>query len=258
MSATATVSGSRPVSVNLAHDGTDRPPAQSGQDTRTGARRSPGRPGLRALAGLADLVISFAVPLLAYDLIRPHVGSSALALALAGAIPVVYTLATLAVTRRLNPVAVVGVISFGLGVLVSWASGGSALALELEDPVLFGLIGAAFLGSLAVGRPLHTVILRWLGRGNPQYAAIASRAERKTSVVVTAIIGVTLLAHSAAVAVLALTQSTGTFVNLQHAVGLPVFALGLACLLFYRSRLQARQARQARPVPEGRPGEAIG
>jgi len=40
--------------------------------------------GLRAVAGLASLVISFVVPLLSYDLIRPHVGSSAMALALAG------------------------------------------------------------------------------------------------------------------------------------------------------------------------------
>jgi hypothetical protein len=34
---------------------------------------------------------------------------------------------------------------------------------------------------------LHPVILRLLGRGNPRYADIASRAERRTSMVITAL-----------------------------------------------------------------------
>jgi FtsH-binding integral membrane protein len=196
---------------------------------------------LRALAGLASLVISFVVPLLSYDLIRPHVSSSAMALALAGAIPVAYTLAILVARRRLNPVGMVGAVSFGIGVLVSWASGGSPLALELQDPVLTGAIGIAFLASVAIGRPLHPTILRMLGRGNSRYADIASRAERRTSMVITTILGLTLIAHAVAIIVLALTQPTSAFVALQHPVGLPILGLGLAGVLWYRNRLQARQ-----------------
>jgi hypothetical protein len=177
-----------------------------------------------------------------------------MALALAGAIPVAYTLAVLVVRRRLNPVGVVGAVSFGIGVLVSWASGGSVLAIELQDPALFGVLGIAFLVSVAIGRPLHPVILRMLGRGNPRYTDIASRAERKTSMVITTVLGLTLLAHAVAVAVLALTQSTSTFVALQHPVGLPIFAAGIGGLLLYRNRLQARQ--RAAVVAHGpRPGD---
>jgi hypothetical protein len=242
VSAAATVPGPRPGTVTSATDDAgDRPAVQPGPDTRRGAQPPDRQAALRALAGLASLVISFIVPLLSYDLIRPHVGSSAMALALAGAIPVAYTLAILAATRRLNPVGVVGAVSFGIGVLVSWASGGSPLAIELQDPALFGALGIAFLTSVAIGRPLHPVILRMLGRGNPRYTDIASRAERRTSMVITTVLGLTLLAHAAAIAVLALTQSTSTFVALQHPVGLPIFALGVGGLFFYRSRLQARQ-----------------
>jgi hypothetical protein len=213
-----------------------RPSAQPG--TRPGPQGPPGRAGRGALA---SLVINFVAPLLAYYLIRPHVGSSALALALASAIPVGYTLVMLAARRRLDPVGVVSVASFGLGVLVSWASGGNALALELQDPALTGLIGLGCLISVVIGRPLHPVILRLLGRGNARYAGIATSARRGTSMVTTTIIGLAFTGHAVAVAILALTQSTSMFVALQHLVGLPFFGLGIAALFFYRSRLQARQ-----------------
>ena len=238
MSTTATVPGPRPVTATTAQDNAGgRPPPQPG-----GTRPAPqGHPGRAGLAALASLAISFAAPLLAYYLIRPHAGSSALALALAGAIPVAYTLVMLAARRRLDPAGAASVASFGIAVLISWASGGNTLALELHDPALTGLIGIACLVSVAIGRPLHPVILRLLGR-NARYAGIASRTHGRTSMVTTTIIGMAFTGHAVAVAVLALTQPTSAFVALQHPVGLPFFGLGIAGLFFYRSRLQARRA----------------
>jgi hypothetical protein len=221
-------------------------PANDKTDGRAGS--PPGTPPVTPLppvrarlGALASLVINFILPLIAYELVRPHVANSAAALAIAGAIPVGYTLAVLAARRRWDPVGVVGAVSFGVGVLISWASGGNTLALELQDPAVTGLIGLAFLVSVAIGRPLHPVILRMLGRGNPRYTDIANRAQRRTSMVTTTIIGLVLLAHAVAVAVLALTQSTSTFVALQHPVGLPIFGLGVGGLYLYHRRLQARQ-----------------
>jgi hypothetical protein len=200
------------------------------------------RPSARAgLSALTSLVVNFVVPLLAYYVIHPHVRSSAMALAIAGAIPVIWTLGTLATRRKLDPIGVVSVVSFAIGVLISWASGGNPLALELQDPELTGPIGLAFLGSVVIGRPLHPVILRWLGRSNPHYTEIADRAQRKTSIVTTTILGLTLLGHAIAVAVLALTQTTSTFVALQHPVGLPIVVIGIGSLYLYHHRLQARQ-----------------
>jgi hypothetical protein len=229
-----------------------RPPVQRGDGTGPGSQGRPGRSGLGALA---SLVINFVVPLLAYYLIHPHVGSSALALALAGAIPAGYTLIMLAARRRLDPVGVISVVTFGIGVLVSWACGGSTLALELQDPALTGLLGIACLVSAAIGRPLHPVILRLLGRGNARYAGIAARAQHTTSMVITAIFGLALTVHAAAVTVLALTQSTSTFVAFQHPVGLPPLGLGIAGVLFYRSRVQARQPTAAPAARGDRPGD---
>ena len=239
MSTTVAVNGPGPGTVTPAdHNTASRPPAQPSGDARPGTRGLPGRRGLTALA---SLLINFVVPLLTYYLIRPHVGSSAVALALAGSIPVAYTLVMLAVRRRPDPVGVVSAAGFGIGVLVSWASGGNTLALELQDPALTGLIGIACLVSVAIGRPLYPVILRLLGHGGARHADMAARAHGRTSMVTTTIVGLALLGHAAAVAALALTEPASTFVALQHPVGLPFYGLGIAALFFYRSRLQTRQ-----------------
>jgi hypothetical protein len=210
-------------------------------ETRPETQRRPAQGGLKALAGLASVALNLAGPLLAYKLIRPHTDSSALALALSGTIPVAYTLVILVIQRRLSPLGMIGVITYGLGVLVSWASGGNTLALELQDPALTGLFGLACLGSVAIRRPLHRVILRWMGRGNPRYAEVADRAKTRNSMITTAIIGLAFLSHAVAVAILALTQTTSTFVALQQPVGLPFLGLGIAGLFLYGTRQQARQ-----------------
>jgi hypothetical protein len=251
---TVTVPGPRPGTVTPAQDdASGRPAAQNGQGTRPGPQMPSGR---AALAGLAAVAINFVVPLLAYHLIRPHTDSSALALALSGAIPVVWTLAILVVRRRLSALGVAAVALFGLGVLISWVSGGSTLAMELQDPVIFGLFGIACLVSIAVGHPLHQVILRAMGRSNARYTQVAERAAASgTSMVSTLIIGLAFLSHAVAVAVLAFTQSTSTFLALQNPVGLPFLALGVAGLFIYGTRQQARQRAAASPSPAGNNGD---
>jgi hypothetical protein len=255
MTAATTVPGPRPGTIiPTSKDASGPPAAENGKGTRPGAQGPSGR---AVLTGLASLAVNFVVPLVAYHLIRPHTDSSAMALALVGAIPVVWTLAILAVRRKLSVLGVVSVALFAVGVLISWASGGSALAEELQDPVIFGLFGIACLVSVAVGRPLHQVILRAMGRSNARYTEVADRAVASgTSMVSTLIIGLAFLGHAVAVAVLAFTQSTSTFLALQNPVGLPFLGLGIAGLFIYATRQQARQrAAAASPSPAGDGGD---
>ena len=258
MTAAATVPGvpsPRPGTVTPAsNDASGRPAAPNGKGTRPGAQGPSGR---AVLTGLASVVVNFVLPLVAYHVIRKHTDSSAVALALVGAIPVVWTLAILAIRRKVSVLGVVGIGLFAIGVLISWASGGSALAEELQDPVVFGLFGIACLVSIAVGHPLHQVILRAMGRSNARYYGVADRARASgTSMVSTLIIGLAFLSHAVAVAVLAFTQSTSTFLALQNPVGLPFIGLGLLGLFIYGSRQQARQrAATTRPSPDGTNGD---
>ncbi len=229
--------------ITFAQDKTGSgPPARPGGRGRP-ASTGPGPGGLKALGGLA---LNFAGPLLAYHLIRPHTSSSAMALALAGSVPVVYTLSILAIQRRLSPLGMIGMATFGIGAMVSWASGGNTLAMELQDPAVTGLFGLACLGSVATRRPLHRIILRWIGRSNPHYADVANRAQTRNSMISTTIIGLAFLGHAVALTILALSESTNTFLALQQPVGLPILALGIAGLFVYGTRQQARQRGQPR------------
>src|ERR1700761_4977833 len=93
----------------------DPPPADTPQP------EPQGRSGRSKGAGaLTSLVVNFGAPLVAYYLIKSHVSSSAVALAWSSAIPVVWTLRTLAVQRRLDPLGVLSIVTFGLGILISW------------------------------------------------------------------------------------------------------------------------------------------
>jgi hypothetical protein len=252
-----TVPGPQPATITPARGdaGGGHPATGLGKDTRPGPPRPSGQ---AALGGLASVAINVVVPLLAYHVIRKHTDSSAMALALVGAIPVAWTLGVLAVRRKLSTLGVVSVILFGIGVLISWISGGSTLAIELQDPVVFGAAALACLVSIAVGHPLHQVILRAMGRSNPRYTQTADRAAASgSSSVATAIIGLAFFTHAVAVAVLALTQSTSTFLALQNPVGLPFLGLGVAGLFIYGTRQQARKraAEATQPASDGQPAD---
>jgi drug/metabolite transporter (DMT)-like permease len=260
MSTFATLPSTRPATMTPAGDNSAaQPPAQP--DGRS--RPAQGSPGRRGAAVLASLVINFAVPLAAYYELRHHGASSAAALALSGAIPVAYTVVVLAIRRRLDPLGVISIVSFALGVLISWVSGGNTLALELQDPALTGLAGIACLISVALRRPLHPYLLRLLGRSDAKYTDIARRAQHGTSMLTTLIIGLAFTGHAIAITILALTEPASRFVALQNPVGLPFFGVGIAVLFFYRSRLQARQrteaaataADAATPADDGQPGQ---
>jgi hypothetical protein len=93
-----------------------------------------------------------------------------------------------------------------------------------------------------------------MGRSNPHYTDIADRAETRTSTITTTIIGLAFTSHAVAVAILALTQSTSTFLAWQQPVGLPFLGLGIGGLLLYGTRQQARQRAAAGAARDGQPG----
>jgi hypothetical protein len=217
---------------------------QTQTQTRTQAPpASPRLSPLRMLSLIGSLVLNFVVPLVAYRVFRPHVATSAEALALSAAIPVVFTLGTLAWRRRLDPLGLISVVGFAVGIVVAWVSGGNPLALELQDPAVTGIIGLACLFSVVVRRPLHLVLVRYLGRSNPRFARLAADpATKRTSLIVTAMIGAIFLAHATVVTVMALTLPTATFLTLSRPVGLAVFAGGLLGLFWYRHRRRGHAA----------------
>jgi len=115
-------------------------------------RRTPSsreRP-IRVLAGLL-------VPLIAFVVLRQTLGNATKALAITEAIPSLWVLAYAIWRRRIEPVGATAVAGFGIALLVTIASGGSALPLELHRAVFPGAVGLACLVSLVARRPLLSI-----------------------------------------------------------------------------------------------------
>jgi hypothetical protein len=212
----------------------------------------PPRLSPRVLASLLPSALANVVaPALAYTLIRPHVASSTVALLVVTAIPACWTLATFAWRRRADRLGLLSVAVSVIALAVSYLTGHSPLALELQDPAETGAIGLACVASVIARRPLWLMALRTLARRNAHAGRmLADPAIRRTATVETAIIGAILLVHAIAITILALTLSTGTFVVVNRLVGLPILAAGVTVLIWYR-RSRRRKTRQDMTVQGG-------
>ena len=183
---------------------------------------------------LLSIVLNAALPFVAYSLLRNQISDFA-ALAVACAVPVVGTAVAFIVRRRLDPIGVVAAIGFLIALVVVVLSGGNEIVLKLQEAVVTGPLGLICLASVAVGRPLHAVALRLAARRNPR---LALNHRHRTSMIVTAVVGATLVVHALALLVLALTEPTGTYLALARPVGLPIMAVGLGWIVWYRHRLR--------------------
>jgi hypothetical protein len=200
------------------------------------------------LSLLPTVLVNVVAPAVAYGQIRPHVASNAIALLAAMAIPVAYTLVMVAWRRRADALALLSVAGFGIALAATYFTGGSALAVELQDPAETGALGLACLVSVIAGRPLWLLVLRLLARRNAQAARIlADPAIRRTATVETVIIGAIFLVHAIAITILALTVAPGTFLALSRPVGLPLLGAGVAVLIWYRRCTRARRRRDGQP-----------
>jgi hypothetical protein len=199
---------------------------------------------------LPSIALNGGVPLLLYALLRPHVSSDVPALAIAGAVPVVLTVAEFGWRRRLDVFGVIAVVGFGVVLLVQLLSGGNALLLKLQDSIVTGPLGLVCLASVAVRRPLHLLVLRLLASRKPELTAVVhDRAWRRTSIVFTALVGGTLVAHALAILILAVTLPTTTFLVLSRPVGWAVLGVGAVSLFWYRNRLRNRRTSMPADVP---------
>lgn len=190
---------------------------------------------------LPSLVVNGAFSTIAYFVLRRECGSDVVALALTGGIPAVWTLGRFAWRRRVDPIGVLAVVGYALAVLFSFLTGGSPLALELHEPALTGVLGLVCMVSVTVRRPLHQLVLHLLARRNPTLRqADDGPTRRRMSMILTALVGTTLLAHAIALVILAVSLPPSTFMVLRHPIGLPILGLGAAALVWYRHHLHVR------------------
>jgi hypothetical protein len=191
----------------------------------------------RILTLLLRMVVGAALPVVAYLLVRPHVADDLVALVVGAAIPIVYTLVAALWQRRLDPVGILTVCGFCIGLTLAIVTGDNEFVFKIRHDLVAGPLGLACLVSVAVHRPLALVALRLAARRN---AEIAERLRNPVTVriatVSTAVVGTLMLAHALALIVLALCTTTTTFLVVSRPVSWAISVSGVVPLLWWVRR----------------------
>jgi hypothetical protein len=209
----------------------------------TNSPRSSPKRAIRLLAGLL-------LPLLAFVVMVQSLGNATEALAITDAVPLLWVIAYGAWRRRIEPIGLTATGVFAVALLLTIASGGSSLPLELHRAVFPGLAGTACLISLAARRPLLSKLAQArTGATVETRPDLDSPGARRSLTTLTAVIGITLFADAAAQVILAFAVSTSTFGVVARVASYLIIATGLAACALYVRRVRARLQDRAESQP---------
>lgn len=199
------------------------------------------------------MLAGIVLPVTAYVVLKATTHNTTYALAVTETIPVVWVLAGGLLRRRVNPIAVIAAVVLGSALAITAVAGGGALPLKLRRASVTGPLGIACLLSVAIHRPLLPALVELVARSVPPRAAVRlaglrqAVAENRASVL-TAIVGVTLLADAVAQVTLALTVSTTVFLGTSRLARIILAAAGLAACGWYLASAE-RSALRDRGIP---------
>ena len=190
---------------------------------------------------IVSSIVAGVVPVVTYVLVRPRVESTAVAVAVTFAVPVAWAGFTGLWHWRLDLDGMLTIGAYGLGLVGTVLSGGSALPLKLHAAAETGAVGVACLLSVVLRRPLLLVALRILARrgGRRKGAwrkAFAEPALRRTFSVITVLVGVGLLVEAASQVALALVLPTLVFVAVSLPARFAIYSGGAGLFLAFRGR----------------------
>lgn len=166
-------------------------------------------------------------PLVVYGMVRPLVSSDAAGLAIAGAIPVLYSIGLAIGRHRIDLFALVSAIGFSVACLVSLLTGGSSLPLKLHEALITFTIGLVLLVAAVIRRPLP--IAHLLRVPSPTKQINSSLG---------AMIGGFLVLHALLHLMLAVSLSTSSYLVASRLVNWGTVGLGVLGLSAYLRRVR--------------------
>jgi len=191
------------------------------------------RPAFRRAA------LMMVLPVAVYGVATQLVSSPALALGIAGAVPVGYSIVLAVARRRVDPIALVSAIAFSLACVVSLLAGGSSLPLKLHEAAITCSLGLLMLVAVLVGRPLPLADrLRVPGATKAIDRALG------------ALIGGFLVLHALLHLALAVYLTTSSYVIVSRLVNWGTLAVGVLALSAYVRYLRTRTDSDGREVVE--------
>jgi hypothetical protein len=177
----------------------------------------------------AELGVNLALPFALYALAKGPLGEVG-GLISASAPPIVWSLSAFARRRRVDAISLLTLAGVTLS-LLAFIGSGAVQMLQLREKLVTGLIGLAFLASVAVGRPLvHEIARAGMRRRSPEgLAAFEARhgreALRRDTGLITLVWGVGLLADVAVSCVLVFSLSVPTYLLVNPLLGYGVMGL---------------------------------
>jgi len=192
-----------------------------------------------------EVAINFAAPVLVYDQVHGAMGDVQ-ALLVSSIPPFGWGIARFARQRRVDALSILAMVGIALS-LLAFFSGGSAQMLQLREKMVTLLIGAAFLGSAAIGKPLIMPLARaTLARESDKALAdFDGRRDspmlRRTVMVMTLVWGFVLLLDVAVSIVLIFSLSIEQYLVVGPILGYGLIGgLGVWTILYRRHRTRLR------------------
>jgi hypothetical protein len=200
-------------------------------------------PSLRLLA--PNLLVAGVLPVVGYALLRPHVSSDAIALAIVLIFPVVEIVVERVRRGRFDPIGMIALVGISLGLIGAIAFNGDATLLKVRESLLTGVFGVVCLLSLAAPRPAMFYMGRLFATGgDPAQIEEFNGVWDLPTVprrfrIVTLVWGVGLVGEAVFRTVLALSIPTQTFLIVSQIVNWVVLG-GLLWFSFAANRAGER------------------
>ena len=199
---------------------------------------------------LVELGVNFAAPWAVYHYSAPRLGEVGALMASSGP-PILWSLATFIRSRRIDAISAMVIVGIVLS-LLAYIGANDAKLLQLREKMVTGLIGVAFIGSAAMGKPL----IYWLARAGVERQGADALAEfdssktvplfRRTMTILTLVWGLGLLTDAGLGALLVRLLSVSDYLLVGPLLGYAVTgALILWTVLFTRHQQSIGRARRA-------------
>ncbi len=208
---------------------------------------TPGVPSIREL--LPSLLFGAALPIAVYFSVRPHVGSDAEGLIIAGSVSVAWILFQFVRQRQVDFVGAIVLVGFLVGVISSTLLGGNAYMLKVRDAFFTAIFGIACIVTVYThDRPALFYVSRYLSAGNdPAKVEMYNQMHqlptaRHTFRVLSVLWGVGLIVEASTRMVLAEVLHTGTYVAVSPFISAVVIGGLFAFTIVYSKRTQEEAA----------------
>ncbi|HEY1613770.1 MAG TPA: VC0807 family protein [Rhizomicrobium sp.] len=197
-----------------------------------------------------ELLVNFALPYLVFSLAQPRWGDVD-ALMASSVPPILWSVVEFARHRRVDALSVLVLGGIALS-LLAFVGTGSARVLQLREKLVTVIIGALFLGSVAIGRPLiYELAKAGMARANDKeemdrFVALRDNAYFRSSMnIMTLAWGAGLLADALVSMVLVFVLSIRSYLLVGPIIGYATTG-GLSLWTFWFARRRKREGEMRR------------